>query len=133
MRGVFVNGRSDFELTMAGMLRPILEFGITPDLRLLSIGSPSPFHLSNQVFATLRAGRGGSPPLDVTMPLDDIVAAAGADQPEVITSYPSILGLLAEEQLDGRLRRPSRRISARRLRRRATIPPTAIPLVLTYR
>jgi phenylacetate-coenzyme A ligase PaaK-like adenylate-forming protein len=103
MRGVFVNGRSDFELTMAGMLRPILEFGITPDLRLLSIGSPSPFHLSNQVFAALRAGRGGSPPLDVTMPLDDIVAAAGAYQPEVITSYPSILGLLAEEQLDGRL------------------------------
>lgn len=103
MRGVFVNGRSDFELTMAGMLRPIFEFGIGPETRLMSIGSPSPFHLSNQVFAALRAGRGGSPPLDVTMPLDDIVAAANAYRPEVITSYPSILRLLAEEQLGGRL------------------------------
>lgn len=103
VRGVFVNGRRDFELTMAGMLRPVLEFGITPEMRLLSVGSPSPFHLSNQVFAALRAGRGGSPPLDVTMPLTEIVAAANAYRPEVITTYPSILRLLAEEQLDGRL------------------------------
>lgn len=103
MRGVFVNGRRDFELTMAGMLRPIVEFGIRPDMRLMSIGSPSPFHLSNQVFAALRAGRGGSPPLDVTMPLEHIVAAANAYGPDVIVTYPSILRLLAEEQLDGRL------------------------------
>jgi phenylacetate-coenzyme A ligase PaaK-like adenylate-forming protein len=103
MRGVFVNGRRDFELTMAGMLRPILEFGVSPEMRLLSVGSPSPFHLSNQVFAAIRAGRGGSPPLDVTMPLDEIVAAANAYRPEVIATYPSILRLLAEEQLDGRL------------------------------
>jgi putative adenylate-forming enzyme len=103
MRGVFVNGRRDFALTMAGMLRPIVEFGVRPETRLLSIGSPSPFHLSNQVFAALRAGRGESPPLDVTMPLEQIVTAANAYRPDVITTYPSILRLLAEEQLDGRL------------------------------
>lgn len=103
LRGVFVNDRRDFELTMAGMLRPMFELGVGPETRLLPVGSPSPFHLSNQVFAALRAGRGGSPPLDVTMPLEGIVAAANAYQPEVITTYPSVLRLLAEEQLDGRL------------------------------
>jgi len=103
LRGVFVNSHRDFELTMAGMLRPMLEFGIGPETRLMSIGSPSPFHLSNQVFAALRAGRGGSPPLDVTMPLEQLVAAANAYRPEVITTYPTLLRLLAEEQLDGRL------------------------------
>jgi phenylacetate-coenzyme A ligase PaaK-like adenylate-forming protein len=103
LRGVFVNSRDDFTLTMAGMLRPIIEFGISPEMRLLSIGSPSPFHLSNQVFAALRAGRTGSPPLDVTMPLERLVAAANAYRPDVIVTYPSILRLLAEEQLGGRL------------------------------
>ncbi len=102
-RGVFVNGRRDFELTMAGMLRTVVDAGITPEMRLVSIGSPSPFHLSNQVFAVLRAGRQGSPPLDVTMPLAAIAAALDDYQPDVITTYPTILRLLADEQLDGRL------------------------------
>lgn len=103
MRGVFVNARRDFALTMAGMLRAVVDGGIRPEQRLASIGSPSPFHLSNQVFAALRAGRAGSPPLDVTMPLGEIVDALNAYRPEVITTYATILRLLAEEQLAGRL------------------------------
>jgi phenylacetate-coenzyme A ligase PaaK-like adenylate-forming protein len=103
MRGVFVNGSRDFELTMAGFMRPIVELGVRPETRLLSIGSPSPFHLSNQVFAAFRDGRAGSPPLDVSMPLVRIVAAANAYRPDLVITYPSILRLLAEEQLDGRL------------------------------
>jgi phenylacetate-coenzyme A ligase PaaK-like adenylate-forming protein len=103
MRAVFVQGRRDFELTMACSLRPAVDAGIRPELRLASILSPSPYHLSNQVSDALRAGREGSPRLDVTMPLDRIVTALEAYRPDVITAYPSILGLLADEQLHGRL------------------------------
>ena len=103
MRGVFVNDRRDFQLTMAGMLRSVVDSGIGPETRVVSIGSPSPLHLSNQVFATIRSGRSGSPPLAVTQPIDEIVNALEAYRPEAIVTYPSILRLLAEEQLDGRL------------------------------
>ena len=103
MRGVFVNDRRDFGFTMAGMLRAIADVGLAPEMRVASIGSPSPLHLSNQVFAALRAGRAGSPALDVTMPVGRMVDALNTYRPEAITTYPSILRLLAEEQLDGRL------------------------------
>jgi hypothetical protein len=103
MRGIFVNDRRDFQLTMAGMLRTVVECGIRPETRVASIGSPSPLHVSNQVFAAIRSGRGDSPPLAVTQPIDEIVNGLEAYRPEAIVTYPSILRLLAEEQLDGRL------------------------------
>ena len=102
-RGIFVSGRGEFAMTMAGMLRTVVDAGIRPETRLASIGSPSPFHLSNQVFAAFRSGRDGSPRLDVTMPLGDIVGALNAYRPEAILTYPTILGLLADEQIAGRL------------------------------
>ena len=102
-RGIFVSGRGEFAMTMAGMLRTVVDTGIRPETRLASIGSPSPFHLSNQVFAAFRSGRDGSPRLDVTMPLGDIVGALNAYRPEAILTYPTILGLLADEQIAGRL------------------------------
>ena len=39
----------------------------------------------------------------MTTPLDEMVAALDAYQPEVIGGYPSVIALLAEEQLRGRL------------------------------
>ena len=103
MRGIFVNDRRDFQLTMAGMLRSVVDGGIGTEMRVASVGSPSPLHLSNQMFATIRAGRGASPALAVTHPIHEIVYALNTYQPEAIVTYPSILRLLAEEQLDGRL------------------------------
>ena len=44
------------------------------------------------------------PRLSVTTPLREIVDALNAYRPEAIVGYPTIAGLLADEQLEGRLR-----------------------------
>ena len=48
-------------------------------------------------------GRPDAPRLAVTMPLAEAVAALNAYQPEVLSTYPSFLRRLAEEQREGRL------------------------------
>jgi phenylacetate-coenzyme A ligase PaaK-like adenylate-forming protein len=102
-RGIFVYGDSEFENSLAGILRALATVGISASTRLASIGSPSPAHLTNQVFAVFRAGRPASPRLTVTMPVNDLVSALNGYQPEAIISYPTILQLLAEEQAAGSL------------------------------
>jgi phenylacetate-coenzyme A ligase PaaK-like adenylate-forming protein len=103
-RGVFVYGREEFEVSLAGMLRAVSLAGIGPQTRFASIGSPSPAHLTSHVFAMFRAGRTGSPRLMVTTPLDEIVEGLNEYRPEAIATYPTILRLLAEARLEGRLR-----------------------------
>jgi phenylacetate-coenzyme A ligase PaaK-like adenylate-forming protein len=102
-RGIFVYGRDEFETSLAGMLRAVALVGVSPEMRFASIGSPSPAHLTSHVFAVFRAGRAGSPRLTVTTPLNELVEHLNAYQPEAIATYPTILRLLAEEQLEGRL------------------------------
>jgi AcrR family transcriptional regulator len=80
-------------------------WGVTPATRMAGIGSPSPLHISRQLYAVLLAGRpGGAPPLTVTTPLPEMVAALNAYRPQVLTAYPSVAAQLAEEQLQGQLR-----------------------------
>jgi len=76
---------------------------MTPETRIVGVGAPSALHLSQQVIAAMQAGRGGAPRISVATPLDEMVAALEAYQPEVIGGYPSIVAVLAEEQLQGRL------------------------------
>ena len=53
---------------------------------------------------------GGRPALSVTTPLPEIIAALNRDRPEGIVTVPTIAGMLAEEQLEGRLGIAPRRI-----------------------
>jgi phenylacetate-coenzyme A ligase PaaK-like adenylate-forming protein len=76
---------------------------MTPQTRIVGVGAPSALHLSQQVIAAMQAGRSGAPRVSVTTPIDEMVAALGTYQPEVIGGYPSVIALLAEEQLRGRL------------------------------
>jgi phenylacetate-CoA ligase len=103
-RGVFAYGGAEFETCLAGCLRGLSAIGISAATRLVSIGSPSPVHLTNQVFAVLRAERAGSPRLTVTMPLNELVGALNGYQPEALISYATILRLLVDEQAAGQLR-----------------------------
>jgi phenylacetate-coenzyme A ligase PaaK-like adenylate-forming protein len=105
LRGLFVYSDEEFACWIATCLRGMACWGLTPATRLAGIGSPSPLHISNQLYAVLLAGRpSGMPRLTVTTPLPEVVAALNADQPQALTAYPSIAAQLAEEQLDGRLR-----------------------------
>src|SRR5262245_7069962 len=78
--------------------------GVRPTTRTIGIGAPSPIHITNRFYAQLRVGRAGAPRLAVTTPLAEVVAALNAYQPEVLSTYPSFLRRLAEEQRVGRLR-----------------------------
>ena len=105
LRGLFVEDADEFAVWIGTCLRGLASWGVGPATRLAGIGSPSPLHISNQVYAELLAGQAGAAPrLAVTTPVPEMVAALNAFQPEALTAYPSVAAALAEEQLQGRLR-----------------------------
>ena len=105
LRGLFVEDADEFAVWIGTCLRGLACWGIGPATRLAGIGSPSPLHISNQVYAELLAGQAGAAPrLAVTTPVPEMVAALNAFQPEALTANPSVAAALAEEQLQGRLR-----------------------------
>jgi phenylacetate-coenzyme A ligase PaaK-like adenylate-forming protein len=77
---------------------------LAPGMRMAPIGAPSEHHLSRQLFAAFRAAPGSAPELSVTSPIEEIVHALNEYQPDALIGYPSMHGILAEEQLQGRLR-----------------------------
>jgi phenylacetate-CoA ligase len=107
VRGLFVEDADEFAVWIGTSLRGLASWGLAPGTRLAGIGSPSPLHISNQVYAVLLAGQAGAVPrLTVTTPLPEMVAALNDFRPEALIAYPSVAAALAEEQLQGRLRMP---------------------------
>ncbi len=102
-RGIFVYDHAGWEIAVANLLRFQRMIGVLPTTRSIGIGAPSPIHVSNRLYAELGARRPDAPRLAVTMPLAEVVAAFNAYQPEVLSTYPSFLRRLAEEQREGRL------------------------------
>ncbi len=88
-----------------GALHWVLNLqGIPAFARVMGIGSPSPLHMTNRLFAELRDSRAEIPRLAVTTPMPEVASALNAYQPEVVVTYPSFIRRLAEEQRKGRLR-----------------------------
>jgi phenylacetate-CoA ligase len=104
LRALIVYDEQEFRSWVAVALRVFARNGITPQTRLVAIGAPSPLHIRRQLFAAFRSGRPGTPRLSVLTPLDEIVRALNAYEPEALLGYASIAALLAQEQLEGRLR-----------------------------
>jgi phenylacetate-coenzyme A ligase PaaK-like adenylate-forming protein len=71
--------------------------------RSVKIGSPSPWHLSSQLGATLRDPRRPTLRLPVTTPIEELTAALDAAAPAVLSASPSMLAVLAAEQQADRL------------------------------
>jgi phenylacetate-CoA ligase len=101
--GVFVYSDAEFAHWTAVGLARLARVGIGPDTRLVAIGAPGDVHITRQLFAAFLAGRQGVPRLSVTTPLAEIVEALNRYRPEALIAYASVLGMLAEEQLAGRL------------------------------
>ena len=101
--GLILYSQAEFAHWVAVFVRSFARLGMTPETRIVGVGAPSALHLSQQVIAAMQAGRGGAPRISVATPLDEMVAALEAYRPEVIGGYPSVIALLAEEQLQGRL------------------------------
>jgi phenylacetate-coenzyme A ligase PaaK-like adenylate-forming protein len=101
--GLFVYSHREFAHWVAVGLARLARLGVTPETRLIAIGAPGDIHITRQLFASFQAGRTGVPRLSVMTPLDETVAALNEYRPEVMLAYASVLGALAEEQLQGRL------------------------------
>ena len=101
--GLFVYSQDEFAHWIAVGLAAFARVGVTPETRLIAIGAPGDLHITRQLFAAFQAGREGVPRLSVTTPLAETVAALNAYQPEALLAYASVVGTLADEQLDGRL------------------------------
>jgi phenylacetate-coenzyme A ligase PaaK-like adenylate-forming protein len=102
-RGIFPESEAEFRGWLAASWRVRRRHGLDEDTRLVGIGAPTPLHITQKLFTAFGGFGAGRPALAVTTPLPDLVEALNRDRPEAIVTVPSIAGLLAEEQLEGRL------------------------------
>jgi putative adenylate-forming enzyme len=99
--GIFVFSYEELARWVAQALASLARVGVTPETRLVAIGAPSALHITRQLFASMT--RPDVPRLSVLAPLEEIVSELNGFRPEALLSYASVVGALAEEQLQGRL------------------------------
>lgn len=109
-RGLFVYGPREWELVVAQAMRAMARTGARPGERSVGIGAPSGVHMSQRIYAALASGP-DVPSLSALTPIEEIVAALNAFQPDNLLGYPSVAVLLAAEQLAGRLAIAPRRMA----------------------
>jgi phenylacetate-CoA ligase len=123
-RGMFLYSRAEWTLVPANYVRWITALGLGPGTRLATIGPSNPLHIANRAFADLGtpepsaltggpiAGTAGAAArsdeatalrLTVAMPIEDMVTALNAYQPDIMVMPPSAAARLADEQASGRL------------------------------
>ncbi len=102
-RGLFPQTPTEFGqwLDVAG--RTVSRAGLDSSARVIGIAAPTPLHITQKLFAALGGFGAGRPALTATTPVPELVRAVNADQPAAVFTIPSVAGLLATEQLDGRL------------------------------
>jgi phenylacetate-CoA ligase len=103
LRGLFAYGREDFALWVAACLRSTARLGVRPGMSIVSVAAHDPVHISKHIYAALRTGT-ARPQLHALMPTAELVAALNLARPDALMGYASMVGLLADEQLCGRLR-----------------------------
>jgi phenylacetate-CoA ligase len=106
-KGLFVYDREGWRAICAQWLRESAVIGVRPRLprrlRMTIIGGARPSHMTHQGGATLNTGLHRLQRLPVTWPVERLVEALNAFQPEYVNCYPSVAVRLADEQLAGRL------------------------------
>ena len=106
-RGVFLSDPDEWTDVLASYSRAYewagIAAGLTNRIRMAVISSTNPSHQSSIVGATVASRFVPTLRLDATTPLDEIDAALNAFRPDSLVGYASILRVLAEEQVAGRL------------------------------
>ena len=72
--------------------------------KIVTIGSPSPLHDSYRLPLSMDIGLYRYHALPATAPIEELVRRLNLLQPYILRGFPSMLGLLVTEQLQGRLR-----------------------------
>jgi phenylacetate-coenzyme A ligase PaaK-like adenylate-forming protein len=102
-RGVFPQPRGEFARWVAAAWRMRARMGHDGAMRTIGIAAPTPLHITQKLFAALGGFGHRRPALVATMPITRLVDELNRDQPDAIFTIPSLMGMLAEEQLQGRL------------------------------
>jgi len=106
--GLFLFGRSEWTTVLASFARSHEWAGVKVNLahrmKMASVASVSPWHMSAQVGATLKSWWMPALCLAASEPLETIVQRLNDWQPEMLIAYASMARILADAQLAGRLR-----------------------------
>ncbi len=106
-KGVFVYDRDEWRQCLSAFLRGSELMGLRPRVgrrrRVAIVGATSPLHMTARFSLSTDLGLYATRRLDARAPLGEIVAALGEHRPEYVLGYPSMVSLLAVEQLEGRL------------------------------
>jgi phenylacetate-coenzyme A ligase PaaK-like adenylate-forming protein len=104
---VVVFNRKEWSIQEAASMRIAGMMGVIPfSMRrptIVTIGSPSPLHDSYRLPLSMDIGLYRYHVLPATVPIEDLVQRLNSIQPHVLRGFPSMLGLLVTEQLQGRL------------------------------
>jgi len=104
---VVVFNRKEWSIQEAASMRIAAMMGVVPFSRrrptIVTIGSPSPLHDSYRLPLSMDIGLYRYYVLPATAPIEELVQRLNSLQPHVLRGFPSMLGLLATEQLQGRL------------------------------
>ena len=104
-RTIIPFGRAEWRMAMSGFFRwkAITGRRPRPRLRIALVTAGAPQHMSWRFARTVDVGLLNLLLLDAGRPAHEHRAALQAFRPHELGGYPSALGLLAREQLDGRL------------------------------
>jgi len=80
-----------------------VRINLTRRQKMATVASISPWHMSGQVSATVKSWWRPSLRVPASQPLSQTVEQLNEWQPEILVAYASMVGILAEEQLAGRL------------------------------
>ena len=104
---VVVFNRKEWSIQEAASMRIAGMMGVLPfSLRrptIVTIGSPSPLHDSYRLPLSMDVGLYRYYVLPATASIEELVQQLNSIQPHVLRGFPSMLGLLVTEQLQGRL------------------------------
>lgn len=104
---VIVFNRKEWSIQEAASMRIASMMGVLPFSRrrpkIVTIGSPSPLHDSYRLPLSMDIGLYHYHVLPATAPIDELVERLNLLQPYILRGFPSMLGLLVIEQLQGRL------------------------------
>jgi putative adenylate-forming enzyme len=106
--GFFLFDESEWLTVLASFARAHewagIKVSLTHRMKMASVASVSPWHMSAQVGATLKSWWMPALRLAASEPLETIVQRLNAWQPEMLIAYASMARILADEQIAGRLR-----------------------------
>ena len=107
LRGIFVYDRLEWGVVISAALRWAKMFGYSPlELaykKIASIKAEKPTHATSRLSQSLDLGIRNLLTLDATEPLENLVEKLNKFEPQLLMGYGSLISLLAEEQVEGRL------------------------------